>query len=146
MLFTWCFVYATVNCLPTDSSISGKLFDDKHHRSPVIANSSPASTDASENPPNAFDTAAVAISGSLDRVAGGVSIPHESLVAHKRVKRLHIFRPLFAYRQQQVKKRRILAQVEHENEVLRRIHEQRRAYHHVKLPEPCPCSYCDCSH
>lgn len=38
-----------------------------------------------------------------------------SLIPHKRVKRLHIFRPLFVYRQEKIKRQRIIGNREFRN-------------------------------
>lgn len=151
----------TVNCLPANSLISEKLFTDKQHRSYVIASSSPsASTDLSENPSNSYDVDAQTVSPKFKRTTdamaeSAINIPTESLVSHKRVKRLHIFRPLFVYRHQQLKKRRLTEErrelnrerrldelrEDHLNELRQdRLNEIRHAYFNKYGP---PCSYPD---
>lgn len=141
VLFAWCFVCATVNCLPADSLISAEWSDDKPYRSYAIANPSPAVAGASDSPSNALDADATGGSDALRSAADG-AVPSESLVAHKRVKRLHLFRPLFVYRHQQLKKRRLLVK-QLESERQRRLFEERKAYRLARLP-PCPKPYYDC--
>lgn len=145
VLFTWCFVYTLVNCLPSDSLISGKLFDDTQHElsekslSTVIQS---VKSNANPNTSNAFASLSTLDNSSPEAI--NANIPQESLAVHKRAKRLFLFRPLFVYRHQQLKKRRIEAKRQQE----RRVHEERKAdryatYSH-QLPPCSPCAYCDC--
>lgn len=74
---------------------------------------------------------------TLDPKKNGDS--HPELEPHKRVKRVHIFRPLFVYRQEKIERQRIIdnrkfqnRQTNNNNEIERENNEQR-----------CSCN-CDC--
>lgn len=92
-------VYSSIDCMPMDSLINGKFIDTRQLNNVAQEyNERRRAVDVSAHqsfPLNTLDSTAIDES-------------HSSNEAHKRVKRLHVFRPLFVYRQEQVKRRRII--------------------------------------
>lgn len=96
MLFV---VFSSINCLPTESLIDGKIIDTRQSSRLAQTNGdSRRAADVSSNQSPPLNTS--------DPIAIGES--RSPTEAHKRVKRVYVFRPLFVYRQEQVKRRRII--------------------------------------
>lgn len=92
-------VSSSIVCLPMDSLINGEFIDTRQLNNVAQTYSdSQRAVNVIANKSSHFNT--------FDSNANGES--RSSNDVHKRVKRLHIFRPLFVYRQEQVKRRRII--------------------------------------
>lgn len=89
----WIVVCSSVNCLLVvdDPLISGK-FGNQRNKTTVTQSSNDSSTNSGVD--------------NLDPQNFGDS--HPELEPHKRVKRVHIFRPLFVYRQENIERQRII--------------------------------------
>lgn len=105
-----------VNCLPSDSLISGKLLDDKYQQNDVLTsnnNSSDHINNANIHISNAthaksrINSTTDEFSDAQQHLSLSTNDLSTSRMIHQRVKRIHVFRPLFVYRQEQIKRRRI---------------------------------------
>lgn len=115
----WFVVCSSIDCLPTDLLIDGK-FSNQHNQTSII-----------ERSPSDFsaDTA-----NSTPKIVDPKEVHDSQLKVHKRVKRVHIFRPLFVYRQERIERQRIL-----ENRKL----QNRRVNHVIERKNEC-CKHCKC--
>lgn len=127
----WFVVCSSINCLLTDSLINGK-FIDTHSNETILNESEPnQNTSALEMGANVNST-----QNTLEQMLmAAESRPPPDDHRHKRVKRLHVFRPLFVYRQEQVQRRLII-----ENRKFRNRNSQRRRDR--QFSTPCPCHNC----
>lgn len=133
MITVWCFVYTMVNCLPNDLLISGKLFDEKYQQSDISTNHS------AYNKTNIIVSNAKSRQNATDKLTDALPTinTYDSLSSsktHKRVKRLHIFRPLFVYRQEQIKRRRIIEE--------RKLRNRLNGVDRVSKQRKCQCCRC----
>lgn len=94
-----CVVYSSINCLLTDSLISGKFLDERNKTTVTKSSNNRHAVDIIANSTNS-------ILNTLDPKNVGES--RSALLPHKRVKRVQIFRPLFVYRQEKVERQRII--------------------------------------
>lgn len=94
----WLFICASINCLPRNLLIDGKFTVTQHE------NEHTTRVDKKQESNIHTDVTV----GSLDPEVYNES--QSSSQAHKRVKRLHVFRPLFVYRQEKIERQRIIEQ------------------------------------
>lgn len=144
-----------VNCLPSDSLISGKLLDDKYQQNDVLTsnnNSSDHINNANIQISNAthaksrINSTTNELPDDQQRLSLSTNDLLTSRMIHKRVKRVHIFRPLFVYRQEKIKRRLI-----HERRL--RIQERRLRSRNMKKhnqidrsnEKKCKCYECRCN-
>lgn len=120
----WLVVCSSVNCLLSvdDPLINGK-FENESSKTTVTQSSNDNSTNST------VDT--------LDPKNVGYS--HSALEPHKRVKRVHIFRPLFVYRQENIERQRIIENRKFQNRQTNTI----KGIEREKNKQCCTCN-CDC--
>lgn len=117
----WFLICSSVNCLLADSLINGK-FSESHQ----YVNNSHA-LDISTNTTNS------------NRLLLNKVESDQPLEAHKRVKRLHVFRPLFVYRQEKIERQRIIENRKFRNRNANNVNNEI----HRKSTGPCNCK-CNC--
>lgn len=121
----WCVVCSSINCLLTDSLISGKFLNQRNKTTVTQSSNNNYAVDNIENSTNS-------ILNILDPKNFGES--RSALVPHKRVKRVQIFRPLFVYRQEKIERQRIIENRKFSNRKINGGIERKNAqpYHNCK--------------
>lgn len=103
----WFIICSSIDCLPTDLLISGKTSDQSNQTS--IIESSNGNIDNEKLTLNSIDPKTI----------------DDSQKVHKRVKRVHVFRPLFVYRQEKIERQRIIEQRKLQNRRVDKVKEHK---------------------
>lgn len=122
----WSFVSTSLECLPADSIINEEITKTDHNKS--------------------YDVDYATMDHKYQHFTELTTFPAhliaESRLPHKRVKRVHVFRPLFVYRQEQIKRKRI---VEKRKQRSRKTHDNSLSAER-STPKPKPCTCCNKCH
>lgn len=133
----WFVVCSSINCLPTNPLISGKFYE--HHINNRSAEENANNSHALNISTDITNSARI----QLDENVFNDSRP--PLETHKRVKRLHVFRPLFVYRQEKIERQRINGhEIHHEkNHDRRKLHDV-HGHNQIGHKNNVDCCKCDC--
>lgn len=122
----WSFISSSFECLPTESILNGEISTADNKKSYHVDDEHTADTEYSS-----FSTELITESRS-------------SAEPHKRVKRVLVFRPLFVYRQEQIKRRRIIEKRKERSQKKIVADDNKLPTQRPKL-EPCNCCQrCQC--